>query len=83
MIIFLGACINIYLLDLAGVVGARQSNEYLHVNTEVSGLAFIFWLGIIYIFCVNGKSFISNNLFSFSAVSLYLITYFYTYLISE
>jgi len=62
---------------LAAAVGARQANEYGFSAEGISGLGFIFWLSILFIFILQGASFIKRYSFEVSVLIFYLCAYFF------
>lgn len=77
IVIFLcGVFVGFLGLWLAGILGARQANEYVGGAAEVSGLAFVFWIVIAGLFVLQGRTFLRNNSVQFSFIVFYLSTYF-------
>jgi len=62
---------------LAAAVGARQANEYTFSAGEISGLGFIFWLTILFVFILQGTSFIKRYSFEVFVLIFYLCAYFF------
>lgn len=75
-IVTLGVLIGFGLGFLANLAGARQSGEYDFDAAGVSGLGFLFWLGILVIYCLEGRVFSRVNMLAISAIVFYLTTYF-------
>jgi len=61
---------------LAQMVGARQGESYAFDGGAASGLGFVFWLFVLALFVLQGKTFMQRNAFPVSALVLYLATYF-------
>jgi len=59
---------------IAGILGARQASLLGEVN--VSGLGFIFWLGIACLFILEGGRYLREHQLAFSILIFYLFTYF-------
>jgi hypothetical protein len=74
--IIVSLSIGLFGLALAQLLGARQAEAYQEITSEASGLAFLFWLGILLIYLLEGNAFIKNNLVSVFFLVLYLCTYF-------
>lgn len=72
--LFVSASINF----LASATGARQAEEYVDVQNSLSGLGFIFWLGIFGLFVLQGKKYISRFSFELIILIFYLTSYFIT-----
>lgn len=58
------------------LLGARQANEYDFVGADSSGLAFLFWCFILFLYISEGQEFISKNIFCICIMLFYLTTYF-------
>lgn len=65
-------------LSFASLLGARQGGDYQDLQIIKSGVAFVFWFFIFILFANEGRTFITNNMFAFSSIILYLITYFFS-----
>lgn len=61
---------------LAAAVGARQANEYTFSAERISGLGFVFWLTILFIFISQGTNFIKRHSFEVFMLIFYLCAYF-------
>jgi hypothetical protein len=59
------------------LVGARQVVEYQFTIENISGIGFLFWFFILFIFFMQGKEFLKSNLFSIAILIFYLTTYFF------
>jgi hypothetical protein len=66
----------------ATILGARQAVEYSFTDTG-SGLAFIFWTGVLFLFCAQGRSFLYRHAFALSGICLYIGGYFFAGVISR
>ncbi|WFE68798.1 EpsG family protein [Thiomicrospira sp. R3] len=75
-VVALGLVLGLGLGFIAGLVGARQANEYEFNSTEVSGLGFLFWLGVFVLYWLQGRSFTRENAFAITVLAFYLTTYF-------
>lgn len=75
-VVFLGLVIGLGLEFIVLLSGARQAGEYEFSTTEISGLGFLFWLGVFVIYCLQGKRFAKENSFAMAAIVFYLTTYF-------
>lgn len=60
----------------AVLFGARQGELYNFKMTDVSGFGFIFWFGVLVLYCLQGRKFREDNLFLISSIVFYLSTYF-------
>jgi hypothetical protein len=74
--VIIATLMSLFLLQIAGSVGARQGEIYENTVNKVSGLGFIFWLGILAIFISDKKYFIEQHSFEVGIIILYLLTYF-------
>ncbi|GIW60950.1 MAG: hypothetical protein KatS3mg087_2016 [Patescibacteria group bacterium] len=78
-VIILGVAIGITLClpSIVAGVGARQSFEYNLLETEVTGLGFLFWLFIFAIFVCQNRQFLQHHAFEVATVIFYLGMYFW------
>ncbi len=74
--IIIGLTLGALGIFLAGALGARQGNNYESLSSNGSGLAFLFWLALTIILCLEGKRFVRTNFFEVSLLIFYLATYF-------
>ncbi|WIY52439.1 hypothetical protein O9Z70_13370 [Devosia sp. YIM 151766] len=70
--------ITITIPLMAVLTEARQGNEYQAIDPQGSGLAAIFWAGILAIFISGGREYINNNLFSIALLVSYLALYIFS-----
>lgn len=76
---FFAVCylVTALLMDvIAAGVGARQVIEYQNVEVVVSGIGFLFWAMVIWMFLSSGPDFIRQHALPISILALYLGTYF-------
>ncbi|HTG56254.1 MAG TPA: EpsG family protein [Niabella sp.] len=73
----IGLLAGVFGIWVAGVLGARQADQYADGAVAVSGLGFVFWVTIAGIFLRQGKFFLRNNSLQFSIIVFYLSTYFF------
>lgn len=73
----IGLLIGIFGVWVAGLVGARQANEYTGDSAAVSGIGFIFWALVAIVFALQGRAFIRRNSLELSIIVFYLSTYFF------
>ena len=60
---------------LATIVGARQGHIYKMTHASISGLGFLFWLCILIIMWLQGKSFLKRYCFEVGGLLVYLVSY--------
>ncbi|BDX03990.1 hypothetical protein MACH16_27380 [Marinomonas pontica] len=77
VIFIFGLIVSFGLGFVATLLGARQSNEYDFSAAEVSGLGFIFWLGVLVLYWLQGREFTKRHAFSMTVLVFYLTTYFF------
>lgn len=77
IILAFGLIVSFGLGFIASSLGTRQSNEYNFNAADISGLGFIFWLGILILYWLQGREFTKNNAFSMAILVFYLTTYFF------
>lgn len=70
--------IGVGSLWIAGLLGARQGTEYIGQGVTGSGLGFGFWMIVMVIFFLQGKSFSRAHAFPILVLVFYLGTYFLT-----
>jgi len=63
---------------IAGSLGARQAITFADANLDISGLGFLFWGAILVLFASSGAAFLRQNMFGFTILAFYLVTYFLT-----
>ncbi|MGN6690699.1 MAG: hypothetical protein ACTHJU_07140, partial [Sphingopyxis sp.] len=69
----------IYSIQFAAAqVGARQAGDLENDIANASGLAFLFWIGILVVFILDGPKFLKDNIFQTSIIVFYLIAYIFT-----
>lgn len=76
VIVMSGVFVGFLGLWIAGLLGARQANEYTSDGAAVSGLAFAFWASIAVLFFLQGRRFLYDNSLQYSIIIFYLSTYF-------
>lgn len=62
--------------SLAGLVGARQVEEYDFLAKEISGLGFLLWFAVLLLMLAQGRRFIVQYTFALLSLGLYLSMYF-------
>ena len=67
--------LNIYLP--ASILGARQAQEYEFGITGFSGIGFLFWLAIFYLWLTEGSVFLKTFSFEFSIICFDLFSYWF------
>ncbi|EOZ5531038.1 EpsG family protein [Vibrio metschnikovii] len=77
IILAFGLIVSFGLGFITSLLGARQSNQYDFTAASISGLGFIFWLGILILYWLQGREFTKNNAFSMAVLVFYLTTYFF------
>jgi hypothetical protein len=75
--ILFGILLSLILETAGSLIGARQVNEYQFTDEKTSGIGFLFWLFILFIFYMQGKNFSKSNFLSISVLIFYLTTYFF------
>lgn len=76
IVVFLGIIVSFSLSQVSSLLGARQAENYDFSVASVSGLGFIFWLGIFVLYWFEGRNFTRENAFVMAALTFYLTTYF-------
>lgn len=74
--VLLGLMIGLGLGFIASLLGARQANGYEFSAAAVSGLGFLFWLGVFVLYWLQGRNFVKENALAMAAIAFYLTTYF-------
>lgn len=74
--VLLGLMIGLGLGFIASLLGARQAGEYEFSTAAVSGLGFLFWLGVFVLYWLQGRNFAKENALAMAAIAFYLTTYF-------
>jgi hypothetical protein len=72
-----GLIVGFFGLVVAGFLGARQAEQYEGASIGASGMGFIFWLGVLLIYCLQGSKFLKSHSSSIFFLILYLTTYFF------
>lgn len=72
-----GGAASLLTLALASSLGARQAGVYGENNLEISGLGFVFWSAVAFVYFSQGKEFIKENGFQIGMLIFYLSTYFF------
>jgi len=62
---------------LAALVGARQMRNYAFSMADVSGLGFVFWVAILVVFVLQGKTFLQRHQEGVCVLLFYLLSYFF------
>jgi hypothetical protein len=75
-VVSLGLVVGLGLGFLGSLLGARQAEVYDFSVGDVSGLGFLFWLGVFVLYWLQGRNFTRENAFAMSAIAFYLTTYF-------
>ncbi len=77
LVICVGLALGVGLSYIASFFGARQATEYQFTSDSVSGIGFLFWLGTLSLYWLQGRVFARKHAFSISAIIFYLSTYFF------
>lgn len=75
--VLLGVSFGTCLGFIASALGARQADGYEFTMANVSGLGFIFWLGVLVLYFLEGREFLNRCSFSVGVLLFYLSTYFF------
>ena len=75
-VVALGLTVGIGLEFVAGMLGARQIQRYEFSTGDVSGLGFLFWLVILALYWMQGRTFAKKHAFEIATLTFYLTTYF-------
>lgn len=75
--VLLGIFISFSLSVFAEILGARQADYYEFRRADVSGMAFVLWTLVLFIFATSGKTWLRNHTFEFGIVCFYLGTYWF------
>lgn len=73
----MGFVLSAGLIFITAKLGARQAVGYSDVSASVSGLAFIFWGAILFLYLSEGIKFSQEKAFEISVLVFYLSTYFF------
>lgn len=73
----LSLLVTFSLLYISTTLGARQGDSYQEVGVSNSGLGFIYWTFVFYLFFREGKTFIKNNFIVFNILIFYLSSYWF------
>ncbi|HEX4266673.1 MAG TPA: EpsG family protein [Steroidobacteraceae bacterium] len=77
-IVATGAVMSVGFVWAASVLGARQGTEYQDVaGASVSGIGFVFWLLVLLLLFLEGRSLLRRNALAVTALVFYLATYFF------
>lgn len=74
---FAGVILAIMSGIVASGLGARQGSGYDGM-AEVSGMGFLFWMGILILYFLQGKKYIREYIFAIAILIFYLSSYFLT-----
>ncbi|HDY8002268.1 TPA: EpsG family protein [Vibrio vulnificus] len=77
LVVCVGLALGVGLNYIVGFFGARQATEYQFTSDSVSGIGFLFWLGVLSLYWFQGHVFVRKHAFSISAIVFYLSTYFF------
>tara|TARA_R100001129_G_scaffold179391_1_gene156163 strand:+ start:13479 stop:14477 length:999 start_codon:yes stop_codon:yes gene_type:complete len=73
----LGVLLSFSLGAIASLLEARQASEYKFSMAEVSGVGFLFWFFVIFLFSLEGRSFSRQFSLAFCFIAFYLSSYFF------
>lgn len=59
---------------LASMAGARHAYEYAFSAVDVSGLGFLFWMGVLVVMWFEGRTFLRQNAFETGSIVFYLVS---------
>jgi hypothetical protein len=77
-LIILFGILSSLIMETAGrLIGARQASQYQFTSENTSGIGFLFWFFIFFIYKAQGKEFLKSSLLSISILIFYLTTYFF------
>ncbi|PKI25875.1 hypothetical protein [Pseudomonas monteilii] len=74
----IGGGFAIGLASVAALMGARQAENFNSTELKVSGFGFVFWLSILVVFTLQGRTFLKHNSFAVGGLIVYLSGYFLT-----
>lgn len=78
IVIALIGIFSVFMMEAVGKLsGARQATQYEFTAADISGLGFLFWLLVFFVYILQGKEFIKNHLLSIAILIFYLTTYFF------
>lgn len=73
-----GGVMSVGFVWAASALGARQGSEYQDVaSASVSGVGFAFWLVVLLLLLLEGRSLVQKNALAIAALVFYLATYFF------
>lgn len=72
-----GLVIGLGLEWMASVLGARQAYVYRFTPTEISGLGFALWCGVLLVWITEGRLFLRRYSFETCVILTYLVTYWF------
>jgi EpsG family len=77
-IVATGAVLSVGFVWVASLLGARQGSEYQDVaSASVSGVGFVFWLLVLLLLFLEGRTLVRKNALAITALVFYLATYFF------
>ena len=68
--------IGLYLFEIISLFGFRQHNNYDNIKYSVSGLGFIFWGLILFVFLLSNRITLRKNLICIVPLCIYLSFYY-------
>jgi hypothetical protein len=77
IILFLSISANFLLFSTGSIIDARQFNAYESKDVELSGLAFIYWMFILFLFLNESLLFRKKNMWLIGLLIFYLATQFF------
>jgi len=75
--VMMGALVSGGLAWVTAMLGARQAQEYEFAMADVSGLGFLFWLGILGLLILEGQTYLRKHAFEIGMIAFYLSTYWF------
>lgn len=72
-----GLVVSFGLGVAASFLGARQAGQYDFSVADISGLGFIFWLGVSMLYWFQGRRFTRKHAFPMTVMVFYITTYFF------
>lgn len=75
--VFSGIVTSFLVLWLGEILGARQVQYYGFLESNVSGLGFIFWTAVLSLMMAQGRKFLRDHVFEFGFIAYYLAAYFF------
>lgn len=77
-IVACGGVLSVGFVWAASALGARQGSEYQDIaSASVSGVGFAFWLVVLLLLLLEGRSLVQKNALAIAALVFYLATYFF------